>query len=91
MICDTFKHSPVFRVGGDEFTVIAQGSDYTRIDELLGKMREHNTEAARTGGIDIACGMARFEDDACVASVYERADHSMYEDKKTLKAIRESQ
>lgn len=91
IICDTFKHSPVFRVGGDEFTVIAQGSDYTRIDELVGKMREHNTEAALTGGIDIACGMARFEDDACVASVYERADHSMYEDKKTLKAIRESQ
>ena len=27
IICDIFKHSPVFRIGGDEFAVIAQGSD----------------------------------------------------------------
>ncbi len=87
-ICDTFKHSPVFRIGGDEFAVISQGSDYACIDELVGKMRDHNMEASHTGGITIACGMARFEDDACVASVYERADQSMYEDKKISKANR---
>ena len=87
-ICDTFKHSPVFRVGGDEFAVIAQGRDFERIDELLGKMSDYNAEAYRTGGIPIACGLARFEDDECVASVFERADHSMYENKKKLKASR---
>ena len=87
-ICDTFKHSPVFRVGGDEFAVIAQGKDYARIEELLEIMSQYNAEAYRTGGILIACGMARFEDDECVASVFERADHSMYENKKSLKAPR---
>ena len=28
IICTTFKRSPVFRVGGDEFAVLSQGDDY---------------------------------------------------------------
>lgn len=87
-ICDTFTHSPVFRIGGDEFMVISQGRDYEHIDELMGKIHDHNAKAFRTGGVVIACGMAVFEDDACVASVFERADHSMYENKKALKAVK---
>jgi diguanylate cyclase (GGDEF)-like protein len=86
IICEVFKHSPVFRVGGDEFAVIAQGSDYTCLDRRLEAMRDHNTAARRSGGIVIACGMARFEEDTCVAAVFERADHAMYEDKRRLKA-----
>lgn len=85
-ICDNFKHSPVFRVGGDEFAVIAQGRDYARMEELLEKMSHYNAGACREGGIMIACGVARFEDDQCVASVFERADRNMYENKKMLKA-----
>ena len=87
IICDTFAHSPVFRVGGDEFTVISQGRDYARIDELIGKIRDHNAEASHTGDVVIACGMSRFADDACVSSVFERADQGMYENKKALKAV----
>ena len=86
IICDTFKHSPVFRVGGDEFVVIAQGSDYASIEELVGKVADRNTAAIRTGGIVVACGMAKFENDACVATVFERADQSMYGNKSSLKA-----
>ena len=86
IICETFKHSPVFRVGGDEFAVIAQGRDYARMEELLEKMSHYNAGACREGGIMIACGVARFEDDQCVASVFERADRNMYENKKMLKA-----
>lgn len=35
----------------------------------------------------IACGMARYgeEADACVASVFERADRQMYSNKNCLK------
>ena len=86
LICDIFKHSPVFRVGGDEFAVIAQGQDYARMDELLGKVNAHNAEAARTGGIVVACGMSKYEHDGCVAPVYKRADRGMYENKSKLKA-----
>ena len=91
IICETFKHSPVFRVGGDEFVVIAQGKDYTFIDDRLEEMRIHNDEALRSGGIVIACGMAKHKDDTCVARVFERADHSMYEDKNRLKMGNEAQ
>ena len=88
VICDVFKHSPVFRVGGDEFAVIAQGKDYASISELIGKMSDHNELATKNGGIVIACGMARFENDGCVASVFERADHMMYKNKNALKSAR---
>ena len=87
IICETFRHSPVFRIGGDEFAVISQGRDYECIDELLEKMNQYNHAASHAGGVVIACGMARFEDDVCVASVFERADHSMYENKNHLKAV----
>ncbi len=86
IICNIFKHSPVFRIGGDEFAVISKGSDYECIDELLGVVDEQNREAARTGGIIIACGMAKYENDSCVASVFERADQNMYENKSLLKS-----
>lgn len=85
-ICDTFKRSPVFRMGGDEFAVVSQGNDYERMEELLGQVRDHNAEALRTGGIVIACGMARFDSDESVAAVLERADQRMYENKSELKA-----
>ena len=43
----------------------------------------------REGGIVIACGMARFDGDSCVASVFERADQQMYLNKNDLKQRRE--
>ncbi len=86
LVCDTFKRSPVFRVGGDEFAVISQGHDYECMEELLEQVSNHNAEAARTGGIVVACGMSRFGNDDCVAKVFERADRNMYENKKALKA-----
>ena len=85
IICDIFKHSPVFRVGGDEFAVITQERDYACIDELLEKVNKHNAEAARTSGIIVACGMAKYENDPCVVSVFERADKEMYKNKSALK------
>ncbi len=85
IICGVFKHSPVFRVGGDEFAVISQGHDYEHMDELMDRMRRSNARNEASGGTVIACGMARYDRDSSVAAVFERADRKMYEDKKTLK------
>ena len=87
-VCTIFKHSPVFRIGGDEFAVISRGEDYNHIEELLGKVDDYNKEAARTGGIVIACGMSRMDyaTDTCVAQVFERADQNMYDNKIRLKS-----
>ena len=86
IICTTFKRSPVFRVGGDEFCVLSQGDDYERLDELIEQMNEHNLDATQNGGIVIALGVARYEHEDKVAPVYERADQNMYENKSELKA-----
>ena len=86
IICDVFKHSPVFRVGGDEFAVIAKGGDYERIDELLAAMDDHNAKAASADGVVIACGVSKFDGDSCVASVFKRADQDMYKNKIVLKS-----
>ena len=75
-------------MGGDEFVVISQGSDYQRMEELVGKMADHNAQALRSGGIVIACGMAKNEEDSCVATGFERADERMYENKAMLKAAK---
>ena len=89
IICEIFKHSPVFRVGGDEFAVIAQGSDYASVGELLKKVDEHNADALQSGGIVIACGMAKYENDSCVQAVFERADRDMYDNKSNLKTSKQ--
>ncbi len=86
VICNIFKHSPVFRVGGDEFAVIVQGQDYLGIDELIMQMSRYNSNALQSGGIVIACGMAEYGEDDSVAPVFERADQNMYENKSDLKA-----
>ena len=52
-ICEIFGHSPVFRVGGDEFAVIARGRDYEHIEELMQEMASHNDrciEARKAAG-----------------------------------------
>ena len=89
IVCTTFKRSPVFRVGGDEFCVISQGDDYENINELLKKIEDHNREALLNGGVVIACGTAMYKKGDSVTDVYKRADEAMYENKARLKKGRE--
>ena len=81
-ICNIFKHSPVFRIGGDEFAVICQGDDYHSIDDLLAKMDAENKKSVK-----VAYGMSRYDGKGSVADVFERADHNMYKNKVMLKEM----
>lgn len=85
VICGIFKHSPVFRIGGDEFAVIAQGQDYENIEELVDKVALANKASAVTDGVIVACGMAKYNSERSVSGVFERADSLMYKNKKELK------
>lgn len=85
IICNVFKRSPVFRIGGDEFAVICQGFDYEHLDELIEELNEINAANKSKGDVQIACGMSRFKGDLSVEVVFERADHMMYEHKTRLK------
>ncbi|MCR4619032.1 MAG: EAL domain-containing protein [Lachnospiraceae bacterium] len=85
IICDIFSHSPVFRVGGDEFAVIANGSDYENIDSLMEKFYEINVKSQKEGKIVVAGGVAKFDGDKYAEDVFKRADKAMYENKSKLK------
>ena len=89
IICKTFKHSPVFRAGGDEFSVISRGDDLEHIDDLMGIVAGHDQEAFCAGDIVTACGMAEYENvkGSCVASAFERADQAKYENRNDLKSM----
>ena len=85
-ICGIFKHSPVFRIGGDEFAVIAQGADYDSIDDHMHELQELNEQSLRSQDVVVAAGMSRYEiNDRDVNSVFERADRLMYENKRGYK------
>ena len=87
-ICETFKHSPVFRIGGDEFAVILSGQDYANRAALLEAFAEDNRGRAEDGG-QIACGMAEAQPGGKerIEAVFVRADAAMYENKKDLKTV----
>ena len=90
MICNTFTHSPVYRIGGDEFVVFLQGDDFNSREELVGRMRvivmQNNIKKS---GPVIAIGISEYDpkNDRRVTDVFEHADNLMYENKKELKAM----
>ena len=83
ILCSTFSHSPVYRIGGDEFVVIVTGRDYDQIDELTEGFKR-NVEQ-KGGGITAAIGYALHEGDESVEDVFRRADSTMYAIKKQMK------
>ena len=74
VICETFKHSPVFRVAGDKFAVIVLGHDYECIDELVAALEENSQKSSEAGALKIACGMAKYDGTGSVAAVFRRAE-----------------
>lgn len=89
LICDTFKHSPVFRIGGDEFAAILFGQDYENRESLIRTIRETSlAHIKQKAGVVVASGFARFDprEDHTVADVFKRADEQMYRNKKELKS-----
>lgn len=87
IICKIFRHSPVFRVGGDEFAVILRDGDYKYMDKLEELMAKSNEENRKEGGVDIAAGFARYHNEKNVADVFSKADANMYENKRLLKGM----
>ena len=88
IICNTFKHSPVFRVGGDEFVAFLQGEDYENRKNLLsGFQKKMNKEYFISGAVSIASGISDFipQKDINLTDVFKRADESMYKTKAKMK------
>ena len=96
LICNVFKHSPVFRFGGDEFIIILEKSDLDHYFDLRNEFfialetNRKNTGLAPWEQVSAAIGIAIFDKnvDKSVADVFARADRNMYACKKSMRAIR---
>ena len=91
IICNIFKHSPTFRIGGDEFVAVLNNQDYDDREKLLETLRKESLENGRSrSGPVIASGMSVYDEetDDEFMKVFKRADSAMYEDKADLKSIR---
>ena len=88
LLCDIFVHSPVFRVGGDEFVVFLRGDDFSNRDKLMKSLRSQVQGNLKIGkGPILASGMAEYtpETDCLVSEIFDRADKEMYKNKQKLK------
>ena len=91
MICGVFKHSPVFRIGGDEFAVVLEGHDLENIDALMAqleaevKRNNENPSLKPWERGSAAFGFARYQSGDTLETVFKRADQAMYTRKLEMK------
>ena len=95
IICDVFNHSPVYRIGGDEFVVILEGISYINRKQLFNELlvtvdKAEQIENVNEGKASMAAGMSSYRPgkDSNFGDVLKRADVEMYARKKTMKASR---
>ena len=93
ILCKVFSHSPVFRIGGDEFVAVLLGSDYENRSRLLDEIRAEYDARSKDTTLDpwercsAAVGIAEYEDsvDESVETILKRADIDMYSEKTKMK------
>ena len=92
LICNVFKHSPVYRVGGDEFIAVLTGDDYINrgalYDEIISQLSPYSDKVPLPDDyMSIAVGIAEYipTKDRSVHNTAKRADERMYEHKAQIK------
>ncbi|MBQ4378390.1 MAG: GGDEF domain-containing protein [Treponema sp.] len=96
IICHIFSHSPVFRIGGDEFIVILRDEEFALRRTLMNEAQEifritsSNEKLEPWQRLSAALGMTEFrpEEDSSINDVFNRADSIMYANKTAMKAGR---
>ena len=89
LICKTFMHSPVYRIGGDEFVAFLEGEDFSEHEVLIKAFNKQIEKNQESGDVVISCGFACFnpKNDSSILRTFERADQKMYNRKRILKSL----
>ncbi len=96
LVCEIFDHSPVFRIGGDEFIVVLKNHDYRCVDQLIEDFNNRLVQVQNDDTlkpweqISAAIGYYKFDKtvDKTVDDVFKKADKAMYDRKVAMKAER---
>jgi len=94
IVCSVFAHSPVYRIGGDEFTIILRGEDLDNIEILLNSFNSTLLCLSEDAGLEpwekvtASAGYAVFDNDwdETPYGTFRRADRAMYLKKQEMKA-----
>lgn len=87
MICTVFAHSPVYRIGGDEFAVLLEGRDYQNREALMQELNAIVQDNRIQQLVTVASGISVLNPavDRCVQDVFARADQEMYAQKRNTR------
>ena len=96
VVCDVFAHSPVYRIGGDEFVVILQKRDLENADKLLSEFEQNLSRLSARENVkpweapSVSVGVSYFDKntDSSVKEVFHRADDAMYKMKMEMRVGR---
>jgi diguanylate cyclase (GGDEF) domain len=98
ILCDTFKHSAVYRIGGDEFIVLVQNEDYDNCNVLYAKLKLifdnnfYNQEVPLNKRYSMSLGIGEKKDgDITIDRMFRDADRMMYDNKNKIKEAFEVQ
>lgn len=88
-VCRHFKHSPVYRIGGDEFVVLPQGEDLQNMERIIEEFDTEIEGYIGTSDAVVSAGCSDFRPgrDRRFHDVFERADSRMYQRKMQLKGM----
>lgn len=92
LICEIFRESNVYRIGGDEFVVILKDKDYDNRHILYENFKStikdnEKKKAPIYDRVSLASGLAEFnkDSDKSANDVFQRADVLMYKNKAEMK------
>ena len=93
LICKVFQHSPVFRIGGDEFAVVLRNDDFSNREALTALIEKNMAESSaatenRWEQVHVSMGIVKYDpqQDHSIMDTVRRADKAMYIYKKNKKA-----
>ena len=92
LLCRIFQHSPVFRMGGDEFSIVLLNEDYQNREDLISRFEKEKYKTCVTTEnlweqVRISVGFAEYnpKKDNTVEDTLARADKIMYANKRAGK------